>query len=161
MEDLLTEYEKPVFNAAFRMLGNSDDAADITQNVFLKAFENIRSFNPGHRFFSWIYRIAINESIDQLKRRDRAQWVDEEIIDDGPAPQKCAADSEVAEKIQSAMLSLNDNHRAVIVLHYFCECDYRQISETLDIAEKTVKSRLCSARRLLKRQLAHHGLKPS
>ncbi|MBT8085463.1 MAG: sigma-70 family RNA polymerase sigma factor [Woeseia sp.] len=158
MEVLLTAYEKPVFNAAFRMLGNADDAADATQNVFLKAFENIKTFDPGRRFFSWIYRIAINESIDQLKRRDRMTRVDQEIPDTTPAPLQRAVASQVDQQIQTALLSLSSEYRAVIVLHYFCDCDYRQISDTLDIPEKTVKSRLYGARQQLKAQLSRHGI---
>ncbi len=73
MEVLVTDNEKPVYNAAYRMLGNRDDAADVTQSAFMKAFENIGAFDPAHRFFSWIYRITINEAIDQLKRRTRMQ----------------------------------------------------------------------------------------
>lgn len=158
MELLLTDYEKPVFNAAFRMLGNREDAADITQSAFMKAFENIARFNPAHRFFSWIYRIAMNEAIDQRKRRDRLQQVDVELVDNNAMPQNQVNDSQVSDEIQTALLSLSDEHRAVIVLHYFSECDYRQISDTLDIPEKTVKSRLFTARQQLKLRLARHGI---
>lgn len=158
MELLLSHYDKPVYNAAFRMLGNRDDAADVTQNAFMKAFENIRNFNPAHRFFSWIYRITINEAIDQLKRRERLQQVDVELIDEDAAPLKQVNTDQVNEELQSALLALSDDHRSVIVLHYFCDCDYRQIGATLDIPEKTVKSRLFSARQQLKLRLARHGI---
>lgn len=158
MELLLSHYDKPVYNAAFRMLGNRDDAADVTQNAFMKAFENIRNFNPAHRFFSWIYRITINEAIDQLKRRERLQQVDVELIDENAAPLQQVNADQVNEELQSALLALSDDHRSVIVLHYFCDCDYRQIGATLDIPEKTVKSRLFSARQQLKLRLARHGI---
>lgn len=61
-EDLLSQYEKPVFNAALRMLDSRDDASDVTQIVFLKIFENFGSYDPSRRFFSWIYRITLNEA---------------------------------------------------------------------------------------------------
>ena len=66
--ELLGKYEKPVYNVAFRILGNRDDAADITQSVFLKVFEKLDQYKPEYRFFSWIYRIAVNESINQNKQ---------------------------------------------------------------------------------------------
>lgn len=158
MELLLTDYEKPVFNAAYRMSGNRDDAADITQNAFMKAFENIGNFNPAHRFFSWIYRITINEAIDQLKRRERMQQLDVELVDERAAPQNDVSKAQISDEIQTALLGLTDQFRTVIVLHYFCDCDYRQISAVLDIPEKTVKSRLYSARQQLKLRLARHGI---
>ena len=158
MEVLVTHYDKPVFNAAYRMLGNTDDAADVSQNAFLKAFENIDKFDTGHRFFSWIYRIALNDSIDQLKRRQRMQTVDVELVDERAAPAHDVNTSQMNEELQAALLGLSDEQRAVIVLHYFCDCDYRQISDTLDIPEKTVKSRLFSARQQLKLRLARHGI---
>ena len=71
LEELVGIYERPLYNAAYRILGNPDDAADTTQAVFLKAFENLQSYDPKYKFFSWIYRIAINESINQVKRRNR------------------------------------------------------------------------------------------
>ena len=73
LDSLVRRYERPVYNAAYRMLGNPDEAADVTQTVFLKAFENLDRFNPKYKFFSWIYRIAINESINQLKKRGRTE----------------------------------------------------------------------------------------
>ncbi len=68
---LVRRYERPVYNAAYRMLGTADEAADVAQTTFLKAFENLHRYNPQYKFFSWIYRIAVNESINQLNRRKR------------------------------------------------------------------------------------------
>src|SRR5215472_5377862 len=70
-ERLLLRYEKSIFNAAYRILRDYEDAKDVTQNVFLKAFQNLERFNGNHRFFSWIYRIALNESINLCKGRRR------------------------------------------------------------------------------------------
>ena len=66
IEGLLFKYEKPVYNAAYRMLNSSEDARDVTQTVFLKVIENLDSYDPRYKFFSWIYRIALNESINCL-----------------------------------------------------------------------------------------------
>ena len=73
---LLNRYQGPVFNAALRIVGNPDDASDVTQSVFLKAFENLDRYDPAYRFFSWIYRIAVNESINHNKRRYRMHPLD-------------------------------------------------------------------------------------
>ena len=158
MEVLLTQYEKPVFNAAYRMLGNADDAADITQSVFLKVFENIGQFNPAHRFFSWIYRIAVNESIDQLKRRKPTQSYDDNLAAGDDTPHAATANEQRDDQLQAALQELSPEHRAVLVLRYFTDCDYRRIGETLDIPEQTVKSRLFTARRQLRLRLRRHGV---
>ncbi len=77
LEELVGHYEKPLFNAAYRILGNPDDAADVTQVVFMKAFEHLGQYDPKYRFFSWIYRIAVNEAINQLKRGRNQQPLDD------------------------------------------------------------------------------------
>ena len=158
MEILLTHYEKPVYNAAFRMLGNPDDAADVTQTVFLKAFENILRYDPAYRFFSWIYRIAINESLDQLKRRRHDRPLVAEPAAETASPGESVQNLQLGDEIQAVLLELDPDLRAVIVLRYFTECDYREIGTTLGIPEKTVKSRLFSARRDMRRRLQRHGI---
>ena len=85
-ETLLIQYEKPVFNAAFRMLNSRDDARDITQTVFLKVFENFDHFDPSRRFFSWIYRITLNESINWLGRSSRMEPLRHEVQDQMTSP---------------------------------------------------------------------------
>lgn len=158
MEVLVTDNEKPVYNAAYRMLGNRDDAADVTQSAFMKAFENIGAFDPAHRFFSWIYRITINEAIDHLKRRKRMLKVDVELASNEPAPHLQVNERQLSAELQAALLTLSEDYRSVIVLHYFSDCDYRQISAILNIPEKTVKSRLFSARQQLKQRLSDNGI---
>lgn len=157
MEALVRTFDRPVYHASFRMLGNRDDAADVTQTVFLKVFENIHRFDASYRLFSWVYRIAVNEAIDQLDRRKR----------DGPMPeaepaaedesQDRAAASQVSREVQAALMELQEDHRAVIVLRYFTECSYREIGEILRLPEKTVKSRLFTARQQLKCRLEQRG----
>lgn len=155
---LVTEYQRPVYNAVFRMLGNADEAADVTQTAFLKALENIDRFDPRFRFFSWIYRIALNEAIDQLKHGRRF-----ETIEDAPAaaadrPPDQLARSQTADHVQAALMELKDDLRIVLVLRYFTECSYHQIGEILELPGKTVKSRLFTARQQLKDRLEQHGV---
>lgn len=158
LETLVRNFEKPVYNAAYRMLGNKDEAADVTQTAFVKVFENINRFNPDYRLFSWIYRIALNEAIDQLGRRRKVEPLEEPLLQDGDQLQDCLAASQLEAEVQAVLLELHEDHRSVIVLHYFTDCSYRDIGEILKLPEKTVKSRLFSARQQLKSRLRQHGI---
>lgn len=157
LEELLGHYQRPVYNAAFRMLGNPQDASDVTQVVFLKVFEHLGRYNPQYKFFSWIYRIAINETINHLNRGKREQVLDEAqaSAERGPA-EKTEADIQ-SRRVQAAMLTLQEDYRMVIVLRHFSEMSYREISEVLHIPEVTVKSRLYTARQQLKDVLSDTG----
>jgi len=154
-ELLLIRYEKPVYNAAFRMLDNADDARDVTQTVFLKAYEHLDDFDPRYRFFSWIYRIALNESVNCLKKRSRSEELENEPESETVRPD-AAMEQEIRHRqIQSALMTINPDYRAVIVLKHFMDCNYMEISEILEIPEKKVKSRLYSGRQLLKEALSY------
>jgi len=155
---LVRRYERPVYNAAYRMLGNPDEAADVTQTVFLKAFENLDRFNPKYKFFSWIYRIAINESINQLKQRGRTEPLADTLVAAAQSPDELLDSGQISREIQSVLMSIQEDHRAVIVLRHFSEFSYRQISAILQIPEKTVKSRLFSARQQMKQRLQENGV---
>ena len=153
MTQLISQYERPVFNAAFRILGNTDDAADATQTVFLKVFEHIADYDQKFKFFSWVYRIAVNESLNQVKKR-RSQ----ECLDDGQAspwqgPAEELDSNRLCERVQDALMLLDNDYRNVVVLKHISGFSYQQISEILQLPEKTVKSRLYSARQLLKKIL--------
>ncbi|MFT5139688.1 MAG: RNA polymerase sigma-70 factor (ECF subfamily) [Lysobacterales bacterium] len=158
LDSLVRRYERPVYNAAYRMLGNPDEAADVTQTVFLKAFENLDRFNPKYKLFSWIYRIAINESINQLKRRNKTETLAENVVSSSPGPQQMLEAGGVSKEIQTALMCIQEDHRAVIVLRHFSEYSYQQIGEILQIPEKTVKSRLFSARKQMKIHLQEQGV---
>ena len=158
-EQLLLRYEKPVYNVALRMLRTPEDAQDITQTVFLKAFENLATYDVSHKFYSWIYRIAVNESINALRRKDRqADPLGDHHAAPGPGPATAADTAQTDVRIQSAIAGLSTEYRTVIVLKYFVECSYAEISEILEIEEKTVKSRLFTARQRLKDLLAAQGV---
>ena len=161
--ELIECYERPMFNVAFRMLGSAAEAADATQNVFLKVFEHIAGYDPTYRLFSWIYRIAVNESIDRLKHRRHAEAVAIDVEDFPLAsaergPEQVAGDAQLHDLIQTALMELPYDHRVVIVLRHFAECSYAQMAEILHIPEKTVKSRLYSARQELHGKLFARGV---
>lgn len=160
LDILVRHFQTPVYNAAYRMLGNVDEAADVTQTAFMKLFENIGRFDPDYRLFSWIYRIALNEAIDQLKRRRHAEPLDEAPFADSDVLQEALSTAQLGITVQAALMDLNEDHRTVIVLHYFTECSYRQIAEILELPVKTVRSRLFTARQQLKCRLQQIGLFP-
>jgi RNA polymerase sigma-70 factor (ECF subfamily) len=144
-ESLLNRYERGVFNAVLRMVGNFDDACDTTQEVFVKAFQNLRSFDPRHRFFSWIYRIAINESLNLVSKRSRRRTATGFLIEpvDPTDGHRAAA---AGRDLYEALARLRPDQRSVIVLKHILGCSYRDIAEILRIPESTVKSRLFAAR---------------
>ena len=154
-ETLVLRYQKPVFNAALRMLHSTDDASDITQTVFLKVYENLDTFDPAYKLFSWIYRIAMNESINYLasKKRTGPLAVESEIEDESRNPEQQLDGDILRGQLRSALMNITPEYRMVIVLKHYLECSYSEISEVLEISEKTVKSRLYTGRQLLRNQL--------
>lgn len=154
---LLTEYEKPVYNVAFRMLHDVDDAQDVTQTVFLKAFENLDRFDPRYRFFSWIYRIAINESIDLAQKRSRQRPLEGHEPTQLAGPEEDCGRAEIGAAIESVLMTIKPEYRTVLVLRHFTGLSYEEISEVVEVPTKTIKSRLFTARRLLRDGLLDRG----
>lgn len=149
-EALLIQYEKPVFNAAYRMLHNREDASDVTQTVFLKVYENFDRFDPSRRFFSWVYRIALNESINWLGKQNRLEPLQYETADNSKSPEQEVDSAQLSADVQAALMTIKADYRSVVILKHFLGCSYMEISDVLEIPEKTVRSRLYSARQLLK-----------
>jgi len=153
MSELVSQYQRPVYNAAYRILGNMDDAADTTQIVFLKVFEHLSDYDPKFRFFSWVYRITINEALNQVKKRRNQEPLADSQASPWPGPDEEFDSSRLCDRVQGALMQLSEDYRTVIVLKHISGCSYQQISDILLIPVKTVKSRLYSARQLLKKQL--------
>ena len=151
-DELVNRYHRSVFNVALRMLGNTQDAEDVTQTAFGNAFEALESYDAKYRFFSWIYRMTVNESLNTLKRRRNVVSLDGSF--DVPAPEiisQSAAEAE--EKVGGALLELKPDDRAVVVLRHFVSFSYEEISDVLGVPVKTVKSRLFTARERLRQSL--------
>ena len=151
--ELVVRYQSPVYNAAFWILRSAEDARDIAQDVFLKVAERLDEFDSQHRFFSWIYRIAVNESLNLLRRNGHEEALDEEIDlpgAEGTDPESRASDAELSRGIRRALVRMSTNDRTVLVLRHFSECSYQEIAQILDVDEKTVKSRLFEARQRLR-----------
>jgi len=157
-EGLVLKYQRPVYNAALRMLRNPEDARDVTQTVFLKVFAHLAEYDPTRRFYSWIYRIALNESLNQLGGRRRTVPVPENEAGDGPLPDEVLETTQSGRCVQDALMMLTDEHRAVIVLRHFLDLSYEDMAGILQVPERTVKSRLFSARQRLGEVLNARGV---
>ena len=157
-ERLLLRYERSIFNAAYRILRDYENAKDVTQIVFLKAFQNLEHFDGQYRFFSWIYRIAVNESINLSKSRRRFDPGEDTRIEVRNTPENLLSRKELGGVVQAALMSLEFDYRVVIVLRHFSDCSYQEMGEILAIPEKTVKSRLFTARTLLREILSGRGV---
>jgi RNA polymerase sigma-70 factor (ECF subfamily) len=145
---LVERYQRVLFTVAARMLGDGDEAADAAQNAFVHAYQKLQSFDHGHKFFSWLYRILVNECLNV--RRSRRFL---EPLDPGLAtredPYRDAEQAELRASVQSALLRLPPAYREVVVLRHYAGLSYLEIAEALGVPEKTVKSRLYSARQRL------------
>ena len=157
-EKLVDKYQGPIFNVAYRMTNSYEDAEDITQSVFVKAYTKLRTYNPQFKFFSWIYRMAINETLNFIKRRKRLVKLTEGIASKESNPEQDYRDLELSDAIQAAMMEIAVEYRVLIVLRHFLGCSYDEMAKTLDVSEAKVKSRLYMARRRLKDVLAKGGM---
>jgi RNA polymerase sigma-70 factor (ECF subfamily) len=157
-ETLVDRYEKVVFNVAYRMVNDYDAAEDITQSVFIRGFERMKSYNPKFKFFSWLYRIAVNQSLNHINSRKRMVELNPDMVSTSKSPAEAYEDAELSRQIGEALMNLDPNYRIAIVLKHFRNCSYKEISEILEIPEKTVKSRLFTGRQLLGKVLIERGI---
>ena len=153
---LVDHYQKPLFNVALRMLGNVQDAEDATQTVFLNVFLKLGTYDPRFRFFSWIYRMTVNESLNMLKRRKPTVTLEDALEVQAPG---AAADrgAEDVDRVGKALMGLKPDDRTVVVLRHFVSFSYQEIADVLEVPVKTVKSRLFTARERLRLALDARG----
>ena len=146
---LVERYQDVLFNLALRTVGDFDEAQDITQTAFVKAYRSLGSFDPHRRFFSWIYRITLNESLSTAKARRPHESIPDSLATSAPDALELLDRKERYHQLNSAIKALPELYRRVVELRHRSELSYREIADVLDIPEKTVKSRLFSARRQL------------
>ena len=146
---LVEKYQNPVFNLFLRMLKNEGQAKEYTQQTFVKAFEALDRFRFEHRFFSWLYRIAINQALSVLKKQKRFTGLED--MNEIAVHEKHPDDK--SELLKRALNNLNEKQRVVIDLKYFSGLSYKEMAETLQLPEKKVKSRLYEARIKIKELL--------
>jgi RNA polymerase sigma-70 factor (ECF subfamily) len=151
-ELLVERYQRPLFGVAARMLGSREDAADATQNALIRIYENLKAFDPDRRFFSWSYRILVNECLNVLRARRTPATADEAALEPEAFHQVAAGERRAA--VQRALMELGTELRAVIVLRHYGGLSYEQMSDALGgVPVKTIKSRLHTARQRLGRKL--------
>lgn len=147
-EPLVERYQRGLFAVAMRLLGNYEDARDATQNAFIRAYEHLETFDPERRFFSWICRIVVNESLN-LKRARPAEAPLADRAGDAADGFDAVVGDERRRELQRALGRLPEDQRVVIVLRYFAELSYEEIGAAVGVPQKTVKSRLFEARQRL------------
>lgn len=153
---LVIKYQGPVFNLLIKMVNNYEDAEELTQDVFVKAYESLAGFNYKYRFFSWIYKIAINRALAELRHKKRR--ADIEHIQNKLTGEK-TDEPESSAQVKMAVENLKDLYKAVIILKYYEDLSYKEMSVVLDIPEKKVRSRLYDARMKMKAALEKTGIR--
>jgi RNA polymerase sigma factor (sigma-70 family) len=156
---LIERYKDAVQNLAYRMLNNVTEAEDVTQETFVRAYTQLATYKPTHKFSTWLLSIASHLAIDQLRRRrflalpledvPFLEW----IVDIGTGPEQSALQGEQQDEIQSYLQRLPSKYRAVIVLRYWYDFSYEEIANTLHLTPALVKARLHRARELLARYM--------
>ncbi len=157
---LVEAYQNPVYNLAYRMLGNGPEAEDAAQEAFIRAYRYLDSYDPNRPFSTWLLSIASHYCIDQLRRR-RIDWLPlkEEIAEPvrlasaSPNPETVVTERDREAWVQDLMGSLSPTDRAAMTLHYWYDCPYDEIADVLDLTVSAVKSRLYRARRALAEQM--------
>ena len=166
-EEIFKRYRGRIYNLLYRIVSDEGDAADLTQEVFVKVFRMLPSLKAHRAFNSWLRKVATNSALDYLRKHSHMrtesldektvlgddQTVDREIPSWEDNPEKAVETSNLQEVVQRAISSLDDDHRMVVVLHHLEGLDVHDIAKTLGVPEGTVKSRLARAREQLKRKL--------
>jgi RNA polymerase sigma-70 factor (ECF subfamily) len=150
---LMHRYAGAVYNLGYRMLGSAEDAEDASQEIFLRAYTRLASFDRTRRFSTWLLSIGSNYCIDRLRRR-RFAWL---TLDDAafalpsaePGPERIALAHERRSMVQQALQRLPANYRTVTVLRYWNDLSYDEISQVTGLPESTIKTRLHRARHML------------
>ena len=160
---LFEEYSSPIFNYVLRMVGDADRAADITQDTFIKAYRKLDTITEAASTRSWLYRIATNTAIDDMRRRkmvtpmgdDSPVYANRPDLRPGPEAQVMAATLD--ERVQRALLTLRPNHRQCLLLSDLDDMSAHQIGDVMGLSYAAVRTLLCRARGEMRRALAAEG----
>jgi RNA polymerase sigma-70 factor (ECF subfamily) len=165
-DQLVQKYREHIFSVIYNMTSNREDASDLTQETFIKAFQAIARFKGKSSFFTWIYRIAINTTMTFLKKRNRRRFISYEKIDEEVSnteifesltaqnrSEKGALISELQEKLNDALQRLSLKHRTVVILHEIEGLEHTEIAEITKTSVGTVRSRLHYAKQQLQSYL--------
>lgn len=165
---LLEKYRRPVYGIVRRMIPDDEDARDLSQESFIRAFRNLNQFDPERRFSSWLFRIAHNLCIDHYRRRkldtvpmvrrDNGEESTWDLPDTTPGPEVEFSDRERGRRLLAAVESLPPAYRSVIILRHQQGLAYEEIAEVMELPLGTIKARIHRAHRLLKEKLVRQGL---
>jgi RNA polymerase sigma-70 factor, ECF subfamily len=151
---LVTRYERPVYHLAYRTLKDAEEARDITQESFLRAYRSLRSFRPSAKFSTWIFAIAYHACCDRLKRvRRQSDEALPERADPAPGPEHLVIALDRAQRLRDAIDSLPEKYRTVITLYHLQGRQYEEIARVLELPMGTVKTHLFRAKEQLRRIL--------
>jgi RNA polymerase sigma-70 factor (ECF subfamily) len=172
-DELIQRYQQRIYATVYHMTSNHEDASDLAQDSFIKAFQALKSFKGGSSFYTWLYRIAVNKTINFLKQRKNRVHMSLNDLDfnteNNPdlvalisekTPRRDAGLKELQEKLNEALLKLSEPHRLVVVLHDVQGRSHEEIAEIMDCNIGTVRSRLFYARQQLQSLLTDY-LKPT
>jgi RNA polymerase sigma factor (sigma-70 family) len=168
-DELVKRYQERIYATLYHMTGNHEDANDLAQEAFIKAFSALKSFKGGSSFYTWLYRIAVNKTINFLKQRKNKYHLSLNDMDfnaehdpdlmaliSDKTPNRDIALSELQKKLNEALLKLSEPHRMVVVLHDVQGLSHDEIAEIMDCNIGTVRSRLFYARQQLQGHLAEY-----
>lgn len=165
--ELIDLYQHKVYQICLRMIGNREEAEDLAQETFLRAYLNIDSYDIEKKFSSWLYRIATNVTIDRLRKKKPDYYLDAEISGtegmtlynhlavDEKLPEDQLLTLEMQEVVQKEIIQLSPKYRSAIVLKYIEDLSLHEISEVLNIPVATVKTRIHRGREALRKRLRH------
>lgn len=167
--ELVRRYQRKIYALVYNMTSNREDAEDLVQDVFVKAYASLKNFKGDSSFYTWVYRIAVNRTINFLKQRNRRAATSLDNMDEGverdPAyvelvaresPFRDATISELQKKLNEALQTLSEKHRAVVVMHDIQGIPHDEIARMLGASQGTVRSRLFYARQQLQNHLKEY-----
>ncbi len=168
-DGLVDKYEKPIYNLAYRLLGDADDAADLTQETFVAAYKSFADFRGEAGVYTWLYRIAVNRCKNKFKEMDRRSEYEAPSFDEGfdyrsgpddpsihshsDTPEEQLQRKELKERIEKAIRALPLDYRIVAVLRDLQGLSYQEIAEAADLSVDVVRTRLARARGMLRQKL--------
>ena len=168
-DELVKRYQERIYATVYHMTSNHEDANDLAQESFVKAFQALKSFKGGSSFYTWLYRIAVNKTINFLKQRKNRQHMSLNDLDfnaehdpdlvalvSDKTPRREAGLTELQEKLNAALLKLSDSHRMAVVLHDVQGLSHEEIAKIMRCNIGTVRSRLFYARQQLQALLADY-----
>ncbi len=165
--ELVGRYQDRVYGLSTRLLTCTEDARDAAQEIFIRVFKTLPGFDLRADFTTWLYRVATNVCLDQLRRRHRERLCSlpardesgsqDRLQDDRAGPEELLLDKERQQAVRRAVADLPDEYRVALVLHHYQQLSYRQVAACLDLTEKTVATRIHRAKLRLRQRLLLGG----